>query len=375
MKILTVVPVLCVKLGGGNAERAIQLTAAMQELGHEADILTLNIGDISNQIDRLAPNSVHTIKCRNLRFFIPGRGFLAVLQSLKKYDCIHVIGHWHLLGFCCAMFCKKFEIPYLFSPTGSLEVQGRSRWLKHCVNALFGKRYVRHASRHIAITAEEAKQFTSYGVDPTSVSVIPNGVHPSFGHLETVREPINAGQELPGKYILFSGRLNRIKGPDILLSAFSLIADVFIDLHLVLIGSDEGELHSLKQMAVNAKLSERVHFLGFVEGAIKQKVFTNALLTVIPSRSEAMSIVALESGAVGTPVMSTNKCGLEPLLNYDKRLIVSATAEAIAASVTSLLHQQDKLLILGDILQAKVMSEYLWEHQSKALIALARDAQ
>ena len=35
----------------------------------------------------------------------------------------------------------------------------------------------------IAITAE-AKQFTSYGVDPTSVSVIPNGVHSSqsFGN-------------------------------------------------------------------------------------------------------------------------------------------------------------------------------------------------
>ena len=76
MKILTVVPVLCVKLGGGNAERAIQLTAAMQELGHEADILTLNIGDISNQIDRLAPNSVHTIKCSNLRFLFRVEDFL-----------------------------------------------------------------------------------------------------------------------------------------------------------------------------------------------------------------------------------------------------------------------------------------------------------
>jgi glycosyltransferase involved in cell wall biosynthesis len=168
--------------------------------------------------------------------------------------------------------------------------------------------------------------------------------------------------------ILFMGRLNPIKGPDLLLSAFFKVQGHIPDHHLVFAGPDEGMQTGLAAFSANNDLAERVHFLGFVGGFDKAAAYQMASLLVVPSRQEAMSIVALEAGVCGTPVMLTDQCGFGQIRSLDPGLEVPATADGISEGLANLLNRPDLLdrmaiefreFVLGGYTWAGMVSEYL----------------
>ena len=93
------------------------------------------------------------------------------------------------------------------------------------------------------------------------------------------------------------GRLNPIKGPDLLLEAFGQVADRFREWRLLLAGRDEGLEGDLRVRAQSLGLTDRVHFVGHLDPSESTGAYRAASLLVVPSRHEAMSLVALE-GAV-----------------------------------------------------------------------------
>lgn len=105
-------------------------------------------------------------------------------------------------------------------------------------------------------------------------------------------------------YVLFLGRLNEIKGPDLLLDAFCRIADRCAEIHLVLAGPDGRMLQRLRAKSKALGIAARVHFAGYLGGRSKVAALRGASLLAIPSRREAMSIVVLEAGVCGCPANS-----------------------------------------------------------------------
>ena len=109
-----------------------------------------------------------------------------------------------------------------------------------------------------------------------------------------------------------------------------------------------------------ARIDHRVHFLGFVAGKDKSAAYHMARLLVVPSRQEAMSIVALEAGICGIPVMLTDQCGFGEIKVVDPRFEVAATVEALAEGVLNLLGQPDSLDAAAFKLKQFVSQKYLW---------------
>lgn len=103
-------------------------------------------------------------------------------------------------------------------------------------------------------------------------------------------------------WVFFAGRFVPAKGLDVLMQAFSNIADQS-NVHLVLAG--EGPLKAqLMAMAQDMKLVERVHFIGFQENSLP--LMREAEVLVLPSRHEGLPNVLIEALACGTQIVATD---------------------------------------------------------------------
>jgi len=360
MRVLNVVSVLSASEGGGNAERTVQLSRALLSNGVACSVLTLDIGDPTARIVGMEGARLEIIPYLSRRFQVPRWGWWTISRAVRNADVIHLMGYWSILGTMVCVAASWYKIPYVVCPAGALPIFGRSRWLKKFFNLLIGKKVIRQASAWIAITQAEVPQFVAYGIPSDCVKVIPNGVWASdffAGDGKVFREEKLLTSQ---PFILFVGRLNSIKGPDLLLGAFAKIAPDFPGVHLVFAGLDEGMGKALKQQVKSVGLSDRVNFCGFIGGSLKVSAYKAASLLVVPSRSEAMSIVAVEAGICGTPVLMTDQCGLEDLAEVNQRLIVPATVDGLTAGLKFALENNERLAGWGAEWRSIVCRRFLW---------------
>jgi glycosyltransferase involved in cell wall biosynthesis len=365
MRVLNVASIISAREGGGVAERTVQLTRSLMETGETCAVLTLDIGDPQAQRPFLGGADLIVLPCLNKRFQVPQLQWEKVLELVRQADVIHLVGYWSLLGVIVTRAALKAGVPYVFCPAGALPLFGRSQALKKLFNLLVGYRLVGRASGWVAVTASELPDFETYGVEREKVQVIPNGVvEADFVRSEGVslRDAKNIGS---GPIILFMGRLNLIKGPDLLLEAFIYIAAEFPDVRLVFAGPDEGLLTPLEQRARKAGVSDRVHFVGFLGLQEKLAAYYASSLLVVPSRSEAMSLVAVEGGMCGIPVLMTNQCGLDDVSEIEPGLVVAPTAEALATGLRTALADFGRLRTWGISWRNMIRERFLWRDLGK----------
>ena len=374
MKILHVNHLLDCITGGGTAERTYQISRFLARAGVECTVLTLDIGITPERIAGLENVRVVALPCLNRRFFVPKVSFAALVELVSRADVVHLSGHWTLLNALVFRACRKLGKPYVFCPAGALKPFGRSLALKRVYDACVGRKLAQAAAACVEITEDERADFEAYGVVGSQVSVIPNGIDPAQYELsdpgeaeESFRQKCGVGS---APYLLFLGRLNEIKGPDMLLDAFCRIAGRYASLHLIFAGPDAGMLRQLRDKSDAQDVAARVHFTGFLGGSGKVAALRGAMLLAIPSRREAMSIVVLEAGICGTPVLFTDACGLDGIALAAAGTMVQVSAEALAVGLLSALSDQPALRASAARLNALVRARYLRRSQAERYRAL-----
>ncbi len=361
MKILNVIGNLDEKSGGGATERAYQMSLYLAQRGHDVSVLTTDHELTPARIAATAPAKVVVLKCMFKRFFVPSLFSLGkVARSVRAADVVHIVSHWTTINVVAYLAALAYRKPYVVCPLGALPIFGRSKWIKRFFNFTVGKRLIRDAGAHIIATPNEIPAFRDYGVAKDQIIHIPNGIsskdYISRGDAE-FRRRIGINDH---PFVLFMGRLNLIKGPDLLIEAFQSVSNAFPNYHLVYIGNDEGLGAPLRERVRALNLSERVHFLGFVSREDKSRVIHSADLLVVPSRQEAMSIVVLEAGVTGKPALITDQCGFDEVADVGGGKVVPATAEGIAQGLRDLLGQPENLQKMGARLQKLTEENYLW---------------
>jgi glycosyltransferase involved in cell wall biosynthesis len=361
LRVLNVNDKLDLQSGGGTAERTFQMSRYLAGQGAVCVVLTIDSDLLDAQrIEALKPASVSTVPSLWRRFNVPSPRWKTIQRLVDAADVIHLMGHWSILNALVYLAVRLKGKPYVVCPAGALPLFGRSTGLKRLYNALVGTSIIRNASAWIAVTESELTHFAAYGITTSRVKVIPNGVdEDDFQNADTPDFLRRSG--LPdAPIILFMGRLNPIKGPDLLLQAFMQVRHAFPQHHLVLAGPDGGMLASLRNTVERSGLSGVVHFPGFIGGADKSAAYHLATLLVVPSRQEAMSIVAVEAGFCGTPVLLTDQCGFGSIRAIDARLEVTATVDGIAAGLVNLLTKPGDLLAIAPAWSYYVKQQYSW---------------
>lgn len=370
MRILYVNVTLDPVWGGGASERTRRLSAALARMGHRMTVLTIDLRLSASRTSEIEGVDVVSLRCLNQRFAFPELPITQLRQLIDRQDFIHLTAHWTILNALVYVLTRIANKPYAVNPAGSLPRFGRSPILKGIYNFLLGRAIIRNADVHIAIAPTEISQFGEYGVPAERVSVIPNGIDAaSFDPVDPLPFRMRHGLgDLP--LILFMGRLNPIKGPDLLLEAFVKIASSFPSYLLVFAGPNEGMETALREFAQNHGVGDRVRFPGYVGEDEKIAAYRSATLLAIPSRKEAMSIVVLEGGAAGIPVLLTDQCGFDDVERIGGGRVVKAEVEAIANGLAAMLSEAQELPEAGRKLRDLVRSDFTWDAAAKQLSAI-----
>ncbi|WP_425465262.1 D-inositol-3-phosphate glycosyltransferase [Nonomuraea diastatica] len=183
------------------------------------------------------------------------------------------------------------------------------------------------ADRLVANTADEARELMDlYGAPEQRVAVVNPGVN------LTVFRPASQGAArrrlgLPqaAHVLLFVGRIQPLKAPDVLLRAASrmLIDDPSLRDRLVVacVGGPSGNGLArpsvLTELAAELGISDVVRLVPPVAQEELADWYRAASVTVVPSYSESFGLVALESQACGTPVAAAAVGGLRTAVRHD----------------------------------------------------------
>jgi D-inositol-3-phosphate glycosyltransferase len=179
---------------------------------------------------------------------------------------------------------------------------------------------VDQADRLIANTAEEARQLVRhYGADPARTLVVPPGVDLDRfapGDRAAARRTVGAAED--DVVLLFVGRIQPLKAPDVLLHAAAemLSADPALRTRLKVhvVGAPSGSglhaPHQLEQLAADLGIAESVRFFPPQPPARLAEHYRAADVAVVPSHNESFGLVALEAQACGTPVVAAAVGGL-----------------------------------------------------------------
>lgn len=156
-------------------------------------------------------------------------------------------------------------------------------------------------------------------------------------------------------YVVFFGRLEAVKGIYTVLEAFAGIPD--IQLKIAGAGS---EAEAVAQWVAERRLNN-VELLGFVSGSRLHRLISGAACALVPSEwHEPFGLTALESMALGTPVIATQMGGLPEVVTHeaDGLLIPPWDPPALAAAVTDLFARRERGTEMGRAGRAKVTERF-----------------
>jgi rhamnosyl/mannosyltransferase len=158
-------------------------------------------------------------------------------------------------------------------------------------------------------------------------------------------------------FVLSVGRLNYYKGVEYLVRA---MAD--IDGQAVIAGDGERR-GALESLATELGVSDRVHFLGYVDESTLHYCYEHADVFVLPSvePSEAFGIVQLEAMAYGTPVVNTALRTGVPWVSLDGETGVTVPPRdpaTLAAAITRLLGDDEERQAFGQAARARVEEQF-----------------
>jgi D-inositol-3-phosphate glycosyltransferase len=142
----------------------------------------------------------------------------------------------------------------------------------------------------------------------------PNASPPCGVDLALPRRRRPPGASASKNAVLFVGRMEPLKGIEVLLSAAARLDDdpAF---RVLVVGGDNhrnagDELTHLKSLSADLGIADRVSFTGPVGHDVLPLYYSAADVCVVPSYYESFGLAALEAMACGTPVIASRVGGL-----------------------------------------------------------------
>ncbi len=318
------------KDAGGMNVYMRELACALAKYNVKVDIFTRWTNDASPQVVQLAPNvrvihvkagPVAPIHKNDLYQYLPI--FTRHIEEFRcreagSYDIIH--SHYWLSGVAALRLASLWDVPHVttFHTLARLKQLANPGEPELPLRLEMEQRLIQQVDRIITPTTDERNELIRFcGATPGQVEVIPCGVNLDVfvpHDRQQACAQLGLSAELP--ILLFVGRLDPFKGPDLLLRAAAMMEE---EAQVVIVGgklSGDKDLKGLQVLARELKISQHVRFLGAQPRQEMPLIYSAAHVTVVPSYHESFGLAAVESLACGTPVVATRAGGLMTVLHH-----------------------------------------------------------
>jgi glycosyltransferase involved in cell wall biosynthesis len=232
----------------------------------------------------------------------------------------------------------------------------------------------------IVNTGIEAKHVRALGFR-TPINIIPNGVVPPTADELVPRK--EAAQILgldvneQDKVLLYLGRIHPKKGLHKLLGGIKDVLGMNPQWKLLVAGDfyrGEGYEDTVRSLARESGMGDRIQFLGEVEAEKKAAAFSLADLFVLPSESEGFSNAILEAMSYEVPVLITPGCNFPEVEEHAAGWITPAEEAALRDQLITILPNAVELTARGAAARKLINDKYLDKHVVDAYWQLASKA-
>ena len=174
--------------------------------------------------------------------------------------------------------------------------------------------------------------------------------------------------------VLFVGRLFQGKGIEYLIRTAPRVIKEVPQARYTIVGDGE-ERDRLERLTKKLNVHEYVKFTGFIRFEELVKMYAESSVLVLPSitRLENFGIVLLEAMACRTPVIASKIPGVMDLVTTENGLLVEPkSVEGLAEAIISIIHDENKVIKMGEKGRRLVDEEYNWDVVGTKIIDLYR---
>jgi len=378
MKVLHVIPSLS-RLRGGPTFVVQSLASHQARAGVEVHVATTDDDGRGRQSVPLAKplmadGATYWYFGRTTRTYESSIGLTSwLLRHTSQFDLVHIHSVFTFPATVAAQIAWRRSIPYVVRPLGVLNRWGLKSgraWAKRLSIRLIERGMLRRAA---------AVQFSSVTERAESAEACP------LGHAVVIPNPVEVDAPAQrglfrGQYpaiadrriVLFVGRLDPVKGIELLMEAFAIVRQSSPRAVLVIGGSgDPAYVQTLRGRAQELGVANDVIWTGFLDKAAKGAALADADVFVAPSQSESFGLAAVEALAAGVPVVLGAGAGIaHDVVHAGAGLVISPDAGEVASAVERILNDGELAHQLGSRAQTLVRSRYRADAVAAQLVKL-----
>jgi len=292
------------------------------------------------------------------KLFLALASYAEFSRIVQKYDLVHLhvskgasITRKRLLAQCA----QRKGVPYIIHlHSGQFDqvFESADESGKRILRDFF-----RGAAAVIALSEEWKNYLVSQLCPPEQVVVLHNAVQ--------VPERVSFKQN---HTVLFLGRLDSNKSPDVLIRAVTLIANKFSDLKFLFAG--DGDIETYQSLARDLNVEKYCEFLGWVSDP--EPLFKHSDIFCLPSKAEGMPMALLEAMAHGLAPVVTPVGGIPSFIKdgVNGYLVPVGDSKVLAKTLASLISNSSLRAKVGSSARATIRDYFSMDTHLDKLVSL-----
>jgi D-inositol-3-phosphate glycosyltransferase len=338
----------------------------VQPIGPNARVVHIAAGPLAPIEKEAIPAHLEEFE-RNVLSFIEAEG--------AAYDMVH--SHYWMSGGVAMHLAERWHVPHvaMFHTLG--EVKNRARASEHePASRIDAERAIARAADRIVVASQHERHLLTslYGARDEAIAVVPCGVDLDlFSPMDKEFARRRLGLRDAERIILFVGRIEPLKGIDILISAAAQLHENE-NFAVLIVGGDaraESQIAELRSLASRLGVDHHISFVGAVAHDKLPLYYNAADVCVVPSYYESFGLVAVESMACGTPVVASRVGGLTSTISDGETgyLIPWRCPEPFAERLELLLDNDELRASFGRA-GREAVERFRWANVADAVAAL-----